>query len=49
MQRVTDRARAAAASVARFKVTILVFAVIWAIGLGALAIVVSTQAKVETS
>ena len=48
MQRVTDRARAAATFVARSKVTILVFAVIWAIGLGALAIVASTQAKVET-
>ncbi len=48
MQRVTHRARSAAAFVARSKVTILVFAVIWAIGLGALAIVASTQAKVET-
>jgi len=48
MQRVADRARAAATFVARSKVTILVFAVIWAIGLGALAIVASSQAKVET-
>ena len=48
MQRVTDHARATATFVAQSKVTILVFAVIWAIGLGALAIVVSSQAKVET-
>ena len=47
MKWVAGSARVAAAFFARSKTTIAVFTVIWAVGLGALAIVVSTQANVE--